>query len=299
MLYAMPKEERNGLLALLFSAVLFAVTTTLVRLASNSISGYLVSTIRFLVGIAACLAWLFASGRGLRVVNKKDWMLRGIFGSVSMTLSYMAISMTSGGRASMLSNTYPIFVAVFGSLFFNARLLVTAIPALALCTIGSVIILNDGSGYSLLGDACALLSAVFAGFAVNHLKRGRATDGPISLYLSPCLFGLPVVSALAIGTGGAHGVPTAIGIGLAVVLGLVVFAAQTLMTWGYKFVPAARGSRIFYLETVFAVGLGAIFGERLKPAFFLGAAIIMAALWLDGSAAARKAGRPLAQRSKP
>jgi drug/metabolite transporter (DMT)-like permease len=289
----MPKEERNGILALLMAALLFAITTTLVRIASYSLSGYFVSMVRFAVGGAASLAWLFLSGRGVRVVNKKDWLLRGLYGAASMTLSYLAIARTSGGRSSMLSNTYPIFVAIFGRLFFGARLLPTAIPALLLCTVGSVVILNDGSGYSLLGDGFALLSAMLAGLAVNHLKRARATDDPVTLYLSPCAFGLPVAAAMAFASGGSLAPPTVGPVVLSVALGLIVFAAQILMTWGYKFVNAARGSRIFYLETVFAVALGAAIGERLEPAFFAGAAIIMGALWLDGSAQARRATAPV------
>ena len=280
---------------MILASLLFAVTTTLVRIASNSLSGSFVSTIRFTVGGAAAIAWLKFSGRGFKVVNKKDWLLRGLYGSVSMTCTYLAIAWTSGGRSTMLSNTYPIFVALFGSLFFGSKLLPTAIPALALCTVGSVVILNDGAGYSLLGDGLALVAAMLAGMAVNHLKRARTTEDPVSLYLSACMFGLPVAAALAAGSGGLPTRLPLVPLLLSVLLGLVVFAAQILMTWAYKYVSAARGSRIFYLETVFAVGFGALIGERLKPAFFLGAAIIMGALWLDGAAQARRAARSAAQ----
>ncbi|OHD28096.1 MAG: hypothetical protein A2Y38_00845 [Spirochaetes bacterium GWB1_59_5] len=186
-------------------------------------------------------------------------------------------------------------MALFGSLFFGSKLLPTAIPALALCTVGSVVILNDGAGYSLLGDGLALVAAMLAGMAVNHLKRARTTEDPVSLYLSACMFGLPVAAALALGSGGLPARLTLVPILLSVLLGLVVFAAQILMTWAYKYVSAARGSRIFYLETIFAVGFGALIGERLKPAFFLGAAIIMGALWLDGAAQAKRAAKGASQ----
>lgn len=241
------------------------------------------------------MAWLKYSGRGFKVVNKKDWLLRGLYGSVSMTCTYLAIAWTSGGRSTMLSNTYPIFVALFGSLFFGSKLLPAAIPALALCTVGSIVILNDGAGYSLLGDGLALVAAMLAGMAVNHLKRARTTEDPVSLYLSACILGLPVAAALTLGSGGLPTRLELMPILLSAILSLVVFLAQILMTWAYKYVSAARGSRIFYLETVFAVGFGALIGERLKPAFFLGAAIIMGALWLDGAAQARRAAKATAQ----
>lgn len=279
---------------MLAAALLFATTTTLVRLASNTLSGYFISMMRFAVGAVLSVGWLWFSRRGLHIVNKRDWLLRGLYGSLSMTLSYIAISKTSGGRATMLSNTYPIFVALFGRLFFGQKLLPTAIPALVLCTAGSVIILNDGSGYALAGDAMALLSAVFAGLAVNHLKRARGTDDPVSLYLSPCIFGLPVVASLAWTTRGMPVTANPAAIAMAAGLGVIVFGAQILMTWGYKYVNAASGSRIFYLEIVFAVFLGALIGERLKPAFFAGAAVIFAGLSLDWIALMR--GRSLEPR---
>lgn len=291
----MLKQERNGLIAMILSSLLFATTTTMVRLASNSLSGLFVSTVRFAVGGIAAIAWLWFSGRGFKVVNKKDWLLRGLYGSVSMTCTYLAIAWTSGGRSTMLSNTYPIFVALFGSLFFKTRLLPTAIPALALCTVGSVVILNDGAGYSLLGDSLAIFAAMLAGMAVNHLKRARVTEDPVALYLSACMFGFPVAAVLAAGSGGIPARLTLAPILLSISAGLVVFAAQILMTWAYKYVSAARGSRMFYLETIFAVGFGALIGERLKPAFFLGAAIILGALWLDGAAQARRVAKTAAQ----
>jgi len=194
-----------------------------------------------------------------------------------MTLSYAAITLTSGGRATLLSNTYPIFVAVFATLFFKERLSASAVPSLILCTLGSVVVLNDGAGYPTAGDALALLSAVFAGAALNHLKRARETENPFTLYLSPCLFGLPLSLSLSVKSFVFVPGPFL----LAVFVGFVVFGAQVLMTWGYKHVPVARGSRIFYLETILSVGFGALMGEKLRLAFFLGGLLILSGLALD------------------
>ncbi|MCK7470938.1 MAG: DMT family transporter [Desulfomicrobium escambiense] len=68
----------------------------------------------------------------------------------------------------------------------------------------------------------------------------------------------------------------------------MVFLAQICMTWGYKHVPVSRGSRIFYLETLLAIGFGALLGERLRPAFFAGGALIAAGLAFDAWNASRR-----------
>ncbi|HRZ89950.1 MAG TPA: DMT family transporter [Spirochaetia bacterium] len=287
----MPRNERLGILSLLAAAFLFALTTALVKLSSASLSGYLISAMRFLVGIVLSAAAILTRSGKIRVTNRKDWVLRGLYGAVSMILSYLAIARTSGGRATLLGNTYPIFVALFAALFFRERLSRAAVPSLALCTLGSALVLNDGAGYPTTGDVLAILSAVFAGLALNHLKRARATEDPFTLYLSPCLFGLPVSAVLS-----ARGVAFAPGaLALAAGIGVVVFLAQICMTWGYKHVPVSRGSRIFYLETLLAIGFGALLGERLRPAFFAGGALIAAGLAFDAwDAARRKSGKILA-----
>ncbi len=288
----MPRYERLGFLSLLAAAFLFALTTALVKISSASLSGYAISAMRFLVGIVLSSAVILARRGRISVANRKDWTLRGLYGAVSMILSYLAIARTSGGRATLLGNTYPIFVALFAALFFRERLSVSAIPSLALCTIGSALVLNDGAGYPTAGDALAILSAVFEGLALNHLKRARATEDPFTLYLSPCLFGLPVSGVLS-----ARGFSFDPGaLALAAGIGVVVFLAQIFMTWGYKHVPVSRGSRIFYLETLLAIGFGALLGERLRPAFFAGGALIVAGLAFDAWYASRgnsgKSARP-------
>lgn len=249
------------------------------------LSGYTISAVRFIVGILLCLSAIRATEKKIRIINRRDWTLRGVFGAISMILSYMAISLTSGGRATLLGNTYPIFVAIFASLFFGERFSVSSIPSLILCTLGSAAVLNDGAGYPSIGDALALLSAVFAGAALNHLKRARVTESPFSLYLSPCLFGLPVSAALSYKSFVFLPGP----LSFAALVGGVVFLAQVLMTWGYKHVPVSRGSRVFYLETLLAVGMGALIGERLKPAFFLGGVLILSGLALDAWSGVRLA----------
>jgi drug/metabolite transporter (DMT)-like permease len=281
----MPRNERLGFLALVSSAFLFALTTTLVKLTSSHLSGLAISTVRFLVGIILSVIVILATRGRLTIKNRKDWALRGAYGAVSMILSYIAIDLTSGGRATLLGNTYPIFVAVFAALFFGERLSAGAIPSLILCTLGSAVVLNDGAGYPTAGDALALLSAVFAGLALNHLKRARITEDPVTLYLSPCLFGLPFSAVFSAKTFVFLPGPLA----MAALVGVVVFFAQVLMTWGYKHVPVAQGSRVFYLETLCAVGMGALVGERLRPAFFVGGALIIAGLAVDAWLVSRKA----------
>jgi drug/metabolite transporter (DMT)-like permease len=271
----------RGYAALYVTAVLFAFTSLMVKLASAYYPGLLVSWARFVLGALLCVAVLAFRYRSLKPARPGLVALRGILGAVAMAMTYAAISLAAPGRVALLSNTYPLFVALFGALFFGERLEARVLASVAVCTAGAFLVMRDGSGASPLGDALALGSAVLAGVAVNVVRRATATDNPFMLYLSPCLFGLPLVlvlpggpSALGdIGDGGAVGLLLLAGVGLC------AFAAQALMAYGYRSVPAGRGSVVFYLETLLTVALGIAFaGEKANWRFAGGLALILGGL---------------------
>ena len=269
-----------GSLALYLSAALFSFTSLFVKLASPYYSGLFVSASRFAIGAALCLAVLFRRYGGIKPVKPAYLLMRGLFGSVSMIASYAAISLTGPGRAVLLSNTYPLFVAVFGALFFGEPFKPRTAASIAICTAGAFLVVRDGSGAALAGDLLALGSAILAGAAVNFVRRASQFDNPFLIYLSPCLLGLPLFAfaPLPASSGGAAGLGFLLGVGL------LAFLAQALMAYGYRSVPAAKGSVVFYGETALTVLLGALFaGESFTARFAAGFALILAGLWLNQS----------------
>jgi drug/metabolite transporter (DMT)-like permease len=274
---------RGGYAALYTAAFLFAFTSLLVKLASRYYSGILVSAARFAVGAILCVAVLALGYRSLRLARPGLVALRGFFGACSMAMTYAAISLTGPGRAALLTNTYPLFVAVFGAIFFGERLKARVFACIAICTCGAALVMRDGSGASLAGDLLALGSAVFAGVAVNIVRRAIQTDNPFMLYLSPCIFGLPLFAFVPAGSlAGGASAGGATGILLLLGVGVTVFFAQSLMAYGYRSVAAGKGSIVFYLETVLTVILGALFtGERFNLRFAAGLALILGGLALN------------------
>jgi drug/metabolite transporter (DMT)-like permease len=274
---------RGGYAALYSSAILFAFTSLFVKLASRYYSGLFVSAARFAIGALLCLAVLAFGYRSLKPAQPGLVALRGIFGAVSMAMTYAAISLTGPGRAALLSNTYPLFVALFGVLFFGERLDPRVLASIALCSCGAALVMRDGSGASLAGDLLALGSALFAGVAVNIVRRATQRDNPFMLYLSPCILGLPLFAFLPAGSA-ARGLASGgeVGVLLLFGVGVTVFVAQAMMAYGYRSVQAGKGSVVFYLETVLTVLLGALFaGETFTLRFVLGLALILGGLALN------------------
>jgi S-adenosylmethionine uptake transporter len=273
------RKKPAGILALFLSATVFAFVSLCVKLASQWFAGYFISGLRFVIGTVACLALLLWRYKGVRVRKPVFVLLRGLFGAASMIASYAAISMTGPGRATLLGNTYPLFVALFGAAFFGERFRARTLLSILVCTGGAVLVMRDGSGAALTGDLLALAGAVLAGLAVNCVRRASsAGENPFVLYLSPCLFGLPILAAAPLPVAA----PGPVGILLVAFVGLGSFAAQALMSVGYRSVPAGKGSVVFYWETALTVLLGFLFGgEKPGLRFVAGLVVILCGLWLN------------------
>jgi drug/metabolite transporter (DMT)-like permease len=274
-----PGRQRLGELAIFFSCAVFACMSITVRGISGSWSGVFISFCRFLIGALLAGLVLAPWKQALVVYDKKAWILRGIFGSLSMLTAYLAIRLTSSGRAVLLSNTYPIFVAVYGLLFFKEKLTWAQGVALLTCFAGMVFVFYDHSRYSWWGNALGLSSGVLGGFGVHYIRKSRERNSVYSVYLSSCLFGL----VFCVGAVPEFKLPAGLlAWGMLLGVGVLAFVGQSLATYGYKYVTAGRGSIIGFAETLFTLLLSfLVLGEEMKPRFWLGTVLILLGLVIN------------------
>lgn len=267
----------KGEFLLICSAFLFSLTSILVKFLSEYFSGMFISLIRFIVGIILGYFVLKFNKIPIKVNDTKSWALRGIFGALGMITMYVGISLTSSGRATMLSNTYPIFVAFFGALFFKEKISFVFILSLISCVIGAIFIFWDNSNYSKLGDLIALLSGLSGGMAINYIRIGIKTDNPIIIYLSTCVFGLVLIPF----TISEWKNITLLNFSYLLIIAIIAFVAQITMTAGYKYVTATKGSIISYTGIPMTLILSHIFVKEIfKGKFFVGIFLISFGLFL-------------------
>jgi drug/metabolite transporter (DMT)-like permease len=142
---------------------------------------------------------------------------------------------------------------------------------------GAVLVLRPGTGGANSGDLAALVSGVAAGLAVPFLRRARRHDGIWTILF--WLMGTGTVVNLAVV--GPHLVWP--GASLATVAlfasALLGVGGQFLLTMGYRYIDAARGSVVSSVRIVLGALLGvALFADPLEWTLVVGASLILLAL---------------------
>jgi drug/metabolite transporter (DMT)-like permease len=124
------------------------------------------------------------------------------------------------------------------------------------------------------------LSAVL--FAVNSVIVKIAAESFSGLFISSIRFMFGMITMPF--TFGEFTNITASGFILLFLIGLLTFVAQILMTYGYKEVPASKGSMIFYLETILTIFLSLmIVDEIITTRFIIGCTLVILGLVINNS----------------
>ena len=271
------KQEIRGELSLVLSCLFFAAMAIFVKMAAAEFSGMFISAFRFASGLIIGGAFLALSKTPLKLAKKKILLVRGALGMSAMLMYYTAIQMTGSGRATLLLNTFPIFVAIFGALFFRQAINADKIFSIILCLSGVIFVFYDGSSYGVLGTGIGLAAGIIRGLVVHFIKKSAEANHPLVVYLVVCLYGLLLLpfsahEATKVDTGALI---------LLLVVSIFSLIAQFLMTYGYRHVEALKGSLISYLTIPLTVLLGYFMGEELHAKFFVGLGLIAIGLLVN------------------
>jgi drug/metabolite transporter (DMT)-like permease len=212
----------------------------------------------------------------------------GVIATLSLGLWAIALEYTTVAKCMLLNNLTPIFTSL-GSWFvfrktFDLRFLLGLIIALAgAMSLGLADFWGD-QGH-LLGDAYALLSAVFLGiyFLLVEFLRGRYSATTILLWR--CSVGCLILVPIVYGVEGQFFPTTVPAICAVLGLGLISeglgqrLLAQSLTSFSSSFIAL-----FLLLEPIISALLAwAIFQEALNPSTLLGFVVILTGLYLAQS----------------
>ncbi len=277
MLPRITSHHARGISLMLASTACFTANVLIVRALGEveSVNVWLVSCVRFVVGMVVVFAWYRREFQFLRLFTNSKLVARGIVGGASVYGFYLTIVHLGAGRATFINNTYVIFgallaVGVLGERF-RATLALGSIAALA----GLALLTNafaSGSHASLY-DLIAVVTALAAAYVVVTIRQLHATEHTATIFAAQCVYGLFIC-----------GIPAALqwqSISVLAWLMMTIagtFAAvgQITMTHAFRDLPVAEGSLLQMIVPVgIALGGVAFFGEHFAPHELIGAALIL------------------------
>lgn len=264
-----------------------------VRLAVPALTPMQVAFVRFAGSFVVLV--LAAGGRAL-LPQRTSWpplVLRALLGATAITCYYVGIERAGAGLATLLHSTYPVWTALFATLFLREPFTGRIAVALALNLAGAALAIGGEAVLhpdAVMGGLTALLGGMLAGGAVATASGLRRTESAsvITVWFMAVGAGMTAPSLLG-------GLPTPSTTVVLALVGVVLTSAagQWLMHHGLGFVSPTVGSLAAATSTVTATVLEAVLlGEGVGSIginVVLGGILMLAAVALASRTSPRAA----------
>ena len=203
-------------------------------------------------------------GLKLHFIRGNMWVLAGVLLTISLAELPLA-------TANAVFYTAPIFIMLFGAIFYKERLSMDVVLAAILGFIGTLVILRPTEiTFSMIS---AILFAVV--LAVNSLLIKKLPQEQSMLYglFVTQIFALPMVTILAIWEGEVFDIGNVIFGALSSVCS-ILYSVSCLV--GYRYVASSKVTSAEYSGLIFAFLLGWwIFGETPDLGVFIGSLFVI------------------------
>jgi drug/metabolite transporter (DMT)-like permease len=176
---------------------------------------------------------------------------------------------------------YPVFVMMLSPIINKERTKRSLLLYLTIIMAGIYLVVIPGrsfTGFSDInkGDIYALLSGITAGFGISYLREARK-DNSFQVILF-YLFGIGTVISI-IFAADTFIIPSGIYLIYILIMAVISFLGQVLLTIGYKYIDAAPGSLVSSSRIVFAIILGVtIFSDPVTLRIITGSIMIIISL---------------------
>jgi drug/metabolite transporter (DMT)-like permease len=269
-------NTRRAVATIVTSAACFACVGAAVRLAGD------VPVLEkvFFRGLVSLVAMSFVAFRNrenplVRSPHVPLLVLRGIFGTLGMTLYFFALENLTLADAALLNKLSPFFVAAFAVLFLKERVSRYLVPTLVCAFVGAGLVIRPQLDLRAVPALAGFLSAVASGAAYTTV---RSLHGRVPPYKVVFYFSLVSSVALLPPTLVVYVPPQPRQLLFLVAAGVFATAGQLFLTYAYHQAPATRISIYNYAHVVFAFLLGlALWGEVPDLLSLVGGVLILGA----------------------
>jgi drug/metabolite transporter (DMT)-like permease len=261
-------HARLGILFMLIATVFFASMGACLKYALVAIPLY--QAVFFRASISSLILGLVILGKRLPYLgkNRKVLLMRSLAGFVAMSCGFAALAHIPFADATVLHQTSPLFVALFGILFLRERVALSLVLLIGVALVGVTLVLAPEWQMANLYGLLAVAGGAFAGLAYVFVRRLHQTDSfwIIAFHFASVtsLLSLPLmIWGFVLPTPGQWA--ALIGAGL---LGT---GGQIFMTLSYRYDEAARLAPFTYLSVLIAFIYGMMFwGEVPNLQRFIG-----------------------------
>lgn len=243
------------------------------------------------LGAAVIAIALYASGQrivDLRPRQKPLIVARSAVHFVAQYAWLAAVTLIPLAELFAIEFTAPLWTALLAPVFLGERLTGIRLAAAVLGFIGILIIVGPGGMTLSAGTLYACTAAV--GFAFHYLatKRLTRTEGALALLFYTHLIQAVIATAIAVPTLKVPGPETAAWVVALTVLGLF---AHYALTRAFSLADAIIVAPMDFLRLPLAAVVGVmLYAEPLNPLLIAGAAVIVAANFLNIWGERRRAG---------
>lgn len=242
----------NGVAVIAVSSLFYGVMAILTRMLAGHVPAAQVATLRFVVGVGACVV-LFALRRRGPNLRHPGWLfLRGVLGGIAVLTYFIAIERLGAASATVLNYCSPISAAIFAALFLGETSTPVKRLGLVVATLGAVLVaVSTGKAGNLfvpdVGAIIGIASAIISGAAITTIRKLRDDTDALTIFFAFCFVGSLVCAPFA----ASNWVPLdQRSLVLCVAVGLISVVAQMLFTWGMGFTSATSGSATTQLVPV-------------------------------------------------
>jgi drug/metabolite transporter (DMT)-like permease len=278
-------ELFSGILLLLMGAFMLGGSGIFVKISETSPS--LIAFYRALLALPFLFIWMKYEERKDSSQSKLDKRylffigLGGVCFALDMAIWNWSLSFTSVANATLMANTAPVFVVIFGLLFLSYKISFSFILTLALAILGVILVILPGQEIEIFGDSLGLIAAVFyAGYIISIKDLTNVIKPAKTLYYVTVITAICLLPISYFETGSLF-------ISFNEFFILLIYAifsqtlAQGLITAGISKISAHLSSLVLLMQPVSAAIYGwLLLGELLTLVQIFGGFIVLIAIYM-------------------
>ncbi len=234
---------------MILAEFIFACGWAMIKWVGGRMPVFEVVFFRALLSLIILVLIMFWRGSSFYGKNHKLLFLRSVFGFLGIVTSFFAMIKMNLGNASILLNTFPLFVAIFAPIFIREKFSRINFIFVTLAFVGIIFIIKPTHHIFENVAFLGLLSGICASFSVLAVRRLTLTDtsSVITFYftLFTSIASIPFIINKFV-------MPTTFEWMLLLGIGFAVTIGQLLMTKAYSYANAAIISPFAYISVILA-----------------------------------------------